>query len=105
MATRIFHTEGITKVYRTGEVEVWALRGVEAELYMGEFTVLLGASTLGNFALHRPLAARRGWAMWTCVAGNLGLLGTFRYLGFFAKQTEALLAAAQDANLSVPECE
>ncbi len=51
MATRVFHTEGITKVYRTGEVEVRALRGVDAELFMGEFTVLLGASGSGKSTL------------------------------------------------------
>ncbi|MEJ2022935.1 MAG: ABC transporter ATP-binding protein [Maritimibacter sp.] len=51
MATRVFHTEGITKVYRTGEIEVHALRGVDAELFMGEFTVLLGASGSGKSTL------------------------------------------------------
>lgn len=51
MASRIFHTEGITKVYTTGEVEVHALRGVDAELFMGEFTVLLGASGSGKSTL------------------------------------------------------
>ena len=51
MTTRIFHTQGITKVYRTGEVEVWALRGVDVDLYMGEFTVLLGASGSGKSTL------------------------------------------------------
>ena len=51
MAARIFHTTGITKVYRTGEVEVHALRGVDAELYEREFTVLLGASGSGKSTL------------------------------------------------------
>jgi putative ABC transport system ATP-binding protein len=51
MAARVFHTEGITKVYRTGEVEVHALRGVNVELFMGEFTVLLGASGSGKSTL------------------------------------------------------
>ena len=51
MAARIFHTEGITKVYRTGEIEVQALRGVDVELFMGEFTVLLGASGSGKSTL------------------------------------------------------
>jgi putative ABC transport system ATP-binding protein len=51
MAARVFHTEGITKVYRTGAVEVHALRGVDVELFMGEFTVLLGASGSGKSTL------------------------------------------------------
>jgi len=51
MAARIFHTEGITKVYRTGDIEVHALRGVNAELFDGEFTVLLGASGSGKSTL------------------------------------------------------
>jgi len=51
MAARVFHTEGITKVYRTGEIEVHALRGVNVELFMGEFTVLLGASGSGKSTL------------------------------------------------------
>ncbi len=51
MTERVFHTEGITKVYRTGDVEVHALRGVNAELFMGEFAVLLGASGSGKSTL------------------------------------------------------
>jgi putative ABC transport system ATP-binding protein len=51
MASRVFHTQGITKVYRTGDVEVRALRGVNVELFMGEFTVLLGASGSGKSTL------------------------------------------------------
>lgn len=51
MSERIFHTKGITKVYRTSDVEVHALRGVDAELFTGEFTVLLGASGSGKSTL------------------------------------------------------
>jgi len=47
----IFKTEGITKVYDTGEVKVYALAGVDLELFKGELTVLLGPSGSGKSTL------------------------------------------------------
>ena len=47
----IFRTEGVTKVYDTGEVKVFALAGVDMHLHAGELTVLLGPSGSGKSTL------------------------------------------------------
>jgi putative ABC transport system ATP-binding protein len=51
MVEAVFRTRGLSKVYRSGEVEVHALRGVDLELYGGEIAVLLGPSGSGKSTL------------------------------------------------------
>ncbi len=47
----VFSTRQLTKVYRMGDAEIHALRGVDLDLYAGEFTVMLGASGSGKSTL------------------------------------------------------
>jgi putative ABC transport system ATP-binding protein len=47
----VFQARELSKVYRSGEVEVHALRGADINLYAGEVAVLLGPSGSGKSTL------------------------------------------------------
>lgn len=49
--TAVLEARGLTKVYHMGEVDVWALRGVDLDLFDSEFVVLLGPSGSGKSTL------------------------------------------------------
>ncbi|MCY1127131.1 ABC transporter ATP-binding protein [Frigidibacter sp. RF13] len=44
----VFRVRGLSKLYRTGEIEVQALRGVDFQARTGEFIVILGPSGSGK---------------------------------------------------------
>ena len=47
----VFEARGLTKVYHVGEVDIFALREVDLDLYRGEFVVILGPSGSGKSTL------------------------------------------------------
>jgi len=55
IAEPIIEVRGLTKVYRVGDVEVHALRGIDLDIARGEFVAIVGASGSGKSTLFHIL--------------------------------------------------
>ena len=67
----IIQVAGVTKVFRQGELEVHALRGVDLELHPGEFAALAGPSGCGKTTLLNLVGA-----LDTPTSGTIAIDGT-----------------------------
>jgi putative ABC transport system ATP-binding protein len=87
----VFEARGLEKVYRMGEVDVAALRGVDLEIYDGELVVVLGPSGSGKSTLlnvlgglDAPTAGRVRWRDHDLSRADDALLTRYRrdHVGF-----------------------
>lgn len=70
-ATTVISARGLTKTYGEGEAEVHALRGVDLDIKLGEFVVMLGPSGSGKTTLLNQIGALEH-----PTSGNLTAFGT-----------------------------
>ena len=87
----IFEARGLEKVYRMGEVDVAALRGLDLDLFEGELVVVLGPSGSGKSTLlnvlgglDAPTAGRVRWRDQDLSRADDALLTRYRreHVGF-----------------------
>lgn len=71
----IIRVRGLTKVYRVGDVDVHALRGVDLDIAAGEFVAIVGASGSGKSTLFHILGGLTPPTSGTVSIGGRNLAG------------------------------
>jgi putative ABC transport system ATP-binding protein len=71
----IIRVRGLTKVYRVGDVDVHALRGVDLDIAPGEFVAIVGASGSGKSTLFHILGGLTPPTAGTITIGGRSLAG------------------------------
>ena len=112
LATRLaVECRGLTKAFGTGDTRVWALRGVDLEVFPGQMTLLVGPSGCGKTTLISIVAG-----LLDPTEGDIAVLGedlkrlTGRWLvrfrgknvGFVFQQYNLLPALTAAENAAVP---
>ena len=71
----IIRVRGLTKVYRVGDVDVHALRGVDLDIAAGEFVAIIGASGSGKSTLFHILGGLTPATAGTVSIGGRNIAG------------------------------
>lgn len=110
MKTAVFEASGLKKSYVVGELEINALRGIDLELFEGEFVVVLGPSGSGKSTLLNILggldSATSGYVRYRehdLVAADDSALTSFRrdHVGFVFQFYNLLPSLTAEENVAL----
>jgi putative ABC transport system ATP-binding protein len=110
-AEPVIAMEGLTRVYRTGDVEVHALRGITLSIFPGELVAIMGSSGSGKSTLMNTLGCldRPTAGSYRLAGEDVGDLGSAarasirnRYIGFVFQSFQLLSRTSAAENVELP---
>ena len=108
---RVVETQGLSKVFGTGETEVEALRGVDFTVDSGEFVAIMGPSGSGKSTLLHIIGALESPSAGTVAVGGQGFEGLddaeltrlrHRHIGFVFQFFNLLPSLTAEENVTLP---